>query len=155
MRKLIFYGAVTLPDDMDKEDAGKAAGHLQEFLEEKLTDGGRIPNVFVNSHQSDYDPASTQPRPQKLIDGNNIDWSGLHYTGALAETMEYVLSRQKDVGENLPGYMKRYIWENHTFNGGHGYMEDRPCGDPYHNSYYNPCDGCSGMLCAECLYSGV
>lgn len=144
-RKVIFYGAITLDDSFEGDcmDIETAEGTLREQLETLLQNCGYTSDVFVRYEENSLDVSNLNPekRPKRLIDAHNIDWSGLHYTGGFAESLEFVLNRQKTYEPEVK------IRERERDDTSSGY-----CGG---SDYYDPCDGCSGMLCAECLYSGV
>lgn len=144
-RKVIFYGAIELDDSFDgyAMDIADAEGTLREQLETLLQNCGYTADVHVHYEENSLDVSNLNPekRPKLLIDAHNIDWSGLHYTGAFAESLEFVLNRQKTYE---PEVKARKYEREETYSG--------YCGD---YDYCDPCDGCSEMLCAECLYSGV
>lgn len=98
-RKVIFYGAIVLGDSFDgyAMDIADAEDTLREQLEALLRNCGYIADVHVRYEENSLDVSNLNPekRPKRLIDANNIDWRGLHYTGAFAESLEFVLNRQK------------------------------------------------------------
>lgn len=146
-KKVIFYGFITLDesfegDGMEIEDAEDT---LRERLETLLQSCGYTAEVGVQYEENDLDVSNPEKQLERLIDANNIDWSGMFYTAAFAEMLELVLKNQKTV----PPRYKELPNSSDSSN----------CGGEYYRGYYddygapyNPCDGCSGMLCAECLY---
>lgn len=138
-RKVIFYGAITLDDSFegDPMEIEDAEDTLQEQIETLFQKYGYNGDVTVQYEENSLNVENPKKRPERLIDANNIDWSGMYYTGAFAENLEFVLNKQKTVSPT------------------HEYRSSRSESyDNYEDSNYDPCDGCSGALCAECLYAG-
>lgn len=149
-KKVIFYGFITLDESFEGDgmEIEEAEDTLKEQLETLFQNFGyNAVEVSTQYEENNLDVANPEKRPERLIDANNINWSGMFYTAAFAEMLELVLQNQKAVPPRYKELNNSNDSLNHSGEYYRGYYDD-------YGATYDPCDGCSGMLCAECLYSG-
>lgn len=138
--KIFIYGTLK-KTGLCRENAEVIEDEVIDTIYEVLEAKGYELAITANYVENNFNVESRQRRERRLIDANNLDWSGFNLTEAFAESVEAILNQQKEVKLNqIDGEIKNKPPKL-------GFVSEQR--DP--DMWKNPCDGCNPIFgCDEC-----
>lgn len=110
--KMFIYGTVR-KKGLCMENADLAEDEILDTIYDALEKKGYELELATNYVENNFSVENRQRREQRLIDANNIDWNGFSLTAAFAESVEVVLSHQKEIKpDSKPKNVSRKVEES-------------------------------------------